>query len=56
VLIHKKLLADTPMVKALLKGLMEEIPYDYIKVASFDNELIDQNFNEFLSILKSLAD
>jgi hypothetical protein len=53
---HKKLLADTPIVKALLKGLMEEIPYDYIKVASFDNELIDQNFNEFLSILKSLAD
>jgi len=54
--IMSKLLGDTPLIKGILRTLIEEIPYDYIKVATFDNKHLDGSFNELLEYLKEFTD
>ncbi len=53
--IHQEFLSQSPIVKALVKGLIETNPLEFVGPSIVGKELLENNFNELLNTLKLLS-
>ena len=53
--IHREFLSQSPIVKALVKGLIETNPLEFVGPSIFGKELLESNFNELLNALKRIT-
>ncbi|GEM_PF-2841148 len=51
---HKELLSSSPLVKAIVKGLIETKPLEFVGPSIFGRELLEKRFRELLEFLKGL--
>ena len=49
--IHQEFLSQSPIAKALVKGLIETNPLEFVGPSIFGKELLENNFNELLNTL-----
>lgn len=49
--IHREFLSQSPIAKALVKGLIETNPLEFVGPSIFGKELLENNFNELLNTL-----
>jgi len=53
--IYRELLSQSPMVKALIRGLVETNPLDFVGPSIFGKELLESRFGELLEVLKEVS-